>query len=223
MHARPFRGRLGRVWLGWGSERGQRPESDRLQPHRGHRKHRQQHPYRNAGQERDPALPDPNSDRVDADEVGDDRGRSNDSDHHEHGTAPDEDRNSDPDRHVATEDNHGDHAHTDDHGRQNGDHHRPDHDDHDVDKPRSRRGGRRRRRGKERTILRIERTGRVGLGADRRRHRRCRDLDYQPDSARSKEQLTERRDGRPGSVERRAAAAQRAASSMSDPDSLAVV
>ena len=85
--------------------------------------------------------------------------------------------------------------HTDEHGRQNADGHHCDnshHDDHDDhDEPRSGpRGGRRRRGGREqRTVLRIERSSRVGLGIDRRRRRRRRDLDFHPDSARPRRQF----------------------------------
>jgi hypothetical protein len=54
----------------------------------------------------------------------------------------------------------------------------------------------------------------VGLGIDRRRHRRRRNLGCRPGPATSQRQRGERRDGRPGSVGRWAAAARRAASSV---------
>jgi hypothetical protein len=154
--------------------------------------------------------------RVGANTLGDDRNCCHDSDHLEHHTDADGESHSDQD---GREDNDRDRAHTDERRRQDAYGH---YLDPHVDQPRRGCGGRRRRGGrKQRAILRIERSAGVGVGVDRRCRRRWRDLDRHLDSARPKRQFTERRDGRPGSIGRRAAAARRAASSMSASGSLA--
>jgi hypothetical protein len=78
------------MWLGRGGERDQQSEPDSLQPSGGsNREHQRQYADRYAGQNRDSALPESNSDRVIASKVRDNRTCCQDSDHLEHHTDAD--------------------------------------------------------------------------------------------------------------------------------------